>query len=112
MPEDLQQVAAVAAEHVKVAGVRIAPLRLLNLQRQTVHAWFVGRDRETVGCREGIRGPPETMGRGTQPGLVRTVPASGKRFREPQPDRDGLPSPGIHSTDATKALQNRLNFSD
>ena len=30
MPEDLQQVAAFAAENVKIAGVRIAPQRLLN----------------------------------------------------------------------------------
>jgi hypothetical protein len=40
------------------------------------------------------------------------VPAPGEGFREPQPHRAGVPSPGVHSTDAPKALQNRVNFSD
>src|ERR1700693_2430709 len=37
MPKNLQQVTASAAEHVKIAGVRVTPQRLLNLQRKAVH---------------------------------------------------------------------------
>src|SRR5690242_7852157 len=38
MPEDLHQVAPLATEHIQVPGMRIALQRLLNLQRQAVHA--------------------------------------------------------------------------
>src|SRR5438477_13119512 len=39
MPDDLNQVASDASEHVEVTGVRIAPQNLLHLQRQPVHAF-------------------------------------------------------------------------
>src|SRR5436305_633939 len=39
MPDDLNQVASDASEHVEVTGVRIAPQNLLYLQRQPVHAF-------------------------------------------------------------------------
>src|SRR5438045_3201046 len=38
MPENLDQMAALAAEHVEIAAVRIALQRLLHLDRQAVHA--------------------------------------------------------------------------
>ena len=38
MPKDLQRITTFAAEDVKIAGLWIAPQRLLNLQRQTIHA--------------------------------------------------------------------------
>src|SRR5512134_1753733 len=38
MPENLYQVTAAAAKNVEIAAVRVAPQRLLNLQRQAVHA--------------------------------------------------------------------------
>src|SRR6185437_12075192 len=38
MPQDLHQVAALAAEHIQIAGMRIALQGLLHLQRQPVHA--------------------------------------------------------------------------
>ena len=38
VPEDLDQVAALAPKHEEVAGERIASKRLLYLQRQPVHA--------------------------------------------------------------------------
>src|SRR5206468_1038919 len=38
--------------------------------------------------------------------------AAGERFREPQSDRDGIPSTGFDSADAAKALSNHVNFSD
>src|SRR5215472_2555671 len=39
MPNDLDQVASDASEHVKIAGVRIAVEHVLHLQRQPVHAF-------------------------------------------------------------------------
>ena len=38
MPKDLQEVAAFAPEDKEIAGMRIAPERFLNLERQAVHA--------------------------------------------------------------------------
>src|SRR5512147_904740 len=38
MPENLDQITAATAKNVEVATVRVAPQRLLNLQRQPVHA--------------------------------------------------------------------------
>jgi hypothetical protein len=38
VPDDFDQVAAAAAENVEIAGMRIAPERLLHLQSQAVHA--------------------------------------------------------------------------
>src|SRR3954454_6407712 len=38
MPKDLDQVASDASEDVKIAAMRIASQRFLNLQRQAVHA--------------------------------------------------------------------------
>ena len=38
MPENSDQVTAAAAKNVEIAAVRVAPQRLLNLQRQAVHA--------------------------------------------------------------------------
>jgi hypothetical protein len=38
MPEDLQKIAAFAAKDIKIAGMWIAPQRLLNLYRETIHA--------------------------------------------------------------------------
>jgi hypothetical protein len=38
MPEDLQQITALAAKNVQIAGVGIAPQRLLDLQGKAVHA--------------------------------------------------------------------------
>src|SRR5690349_11441817 len=38
MPKNLQQVAALAAEHVEIAGMRIPMQCLLNLQGEAVHA--------------------------------------------------------------------------
>jgi hypothetical protein len=41
-----------------------------------------------------------------------TLVAAGEGLRESQPDRDGIPSPGVHPPDAAKALSNRVNCSD
>ncbi|MCG3773518.1 MAG: hypothetical protein JW395_0326 [Nitrospira sp.] len=38
MPEDPDQLAALAPEDIKIAGVRVASQRLLDAQRQRVHA--------------------------------------------------------------------------
>lgn len=38
MPKHLQQIAATAAKDKKIAGMRIAPQPLLDLQRQAIHA--------------------------------------------------------------------------
>ena len=42
MPKDLDQIAAAAAEDVKIAGMRIALEALLNRQRQALHAKELG----------------------------------------------------------------------
>src|SRR5947209_20314207 len=39
VPDDLDQIAADAPEHIEIAGMRIAAESLLYLQRQTVHAF-------------------------------------------------------------------------
>jgi hypothetical protein len=56
MPEDLQEVAAFATKNVKIAGVRIAPQRLLNLQCQTVHtATHIGHTGRQPNVHSGRR---------------------------------------------------------
>ena len=42
MPDDFNQVAATAPKNVEITGMRIAPERLLYLQRQAIHAAYSG----------------------------------------------------------------------
>ena len=87
VPDDLDQIAADAPEHVEIAGMRIAAERLLYLQRQTVHAFpHVGpADRQphpnTARDRDHRRASTlttaEVRSAGIEPGMrTRALPAN------------------------------------
>src|SRR5205823_15037623 len=87
VPDDLDQIAADATEHIEIAGMRIAAERLLYLQRQAVHAFpHVGpADRQphpsTAWNRDHRRASALTTAEartaGIEPGLrIRTLPAN------------------------------------
>src|SRR5712691_4622663 len=87
MPENLDQMTALAAEHIEIAGMRIALQTLLHLDRQTVHAAphigvsdrqphpHTGRNRDHR--RDSALTTAAANAAGIEPGIrTRTFPAS------------------------------------
>jgi hypothetical protein len=88
MPQNFDQVTALAAKNVKSAGVRVAPQPLLDLDRQPVHAFaHVGpadRQPHPHARRDRDHRDASTLrtaaanSAGTDPGIrTRTLPAAG-----------------------------------
>src|ERR1019366_879528 len=76
------------------------------------HAATVDRDRETIRSGEGLRGPSEAVGRGTDAGLVEPLPPAGQGLREPDPNRPGVRAPRLDPPHAEKDLQSHVDFPD
>src|SRR5712691_719600 len=87
MPENLDQMTALAAEHIEIAGMRIALQTLLHLDRQTVHAAphigvsdrqphpHTGRNRAQR--RDSALTPPAASAAGVEAGIrTRVLPAN------------------------------------
>src|SRR5208282_4151009 len=65
-----------------------------------------------VQCASQLSNSGETLGRGTHPRVVGSLPPTGKGLREPRTQCGRVYPPRLDPTHVAKAMQSKLNFPD
>ena len=105
MPDDLDQVAPGASENVQIAGVRIAAKRLLDLQRQAVHALAACR------CGRPPARPARPRGPGSSP-LQHVQHQPQRRRLDPIADPNPVPAGQLNLDQLTRRHRRGLDRLD